>query len=107
MNLKEKKCLPCEGGVKPFSIDEANNYIKFVSGWNLVGVKIEKEFIFKDFLSAIEFVNKSAQVAETEGHHPDILIYSWNKVKIIIWTHAIGGLSENDFILAAKLDEIK
>ncbi|MSQ45563.1 MAG: 4a-hydroxytetrahydrobiopterin dehydratase [Ignavibacteria bacterium] len=107
MNLKDKKCLPCEGGILPFTEVQANEFLNSVKGWKLAGKKIEKEFTFKDFLANVDFVNKVATISEAEGHHPDILIYSWNKLRITIWTHSIGGLSENDFILAAKIDELK
>ncbi len=106
-DLTQKKCLPCEGGVEPLSEDEIKNYLSQIKGWNLAKVdnhfQIEKEFVFKDFKEAIEFVNRVADLAEEEGHHPDICIH-YNKVKLTLWTHAIGGLSENDFILAAKVD---
>jgi len=106
MDLTKKHCVPCEGGIPPMSKSEAEKYLKEVKGWQLVGNKIEKELKFKNFKQAMKFVNKVADLAEEEGHHPDILVYSWNKVKIMTYTHAIGGLSENDFILAAKIDKI-
>lgn len=106
MNLLKKKCIPCEKkGVKPFGRVQAEEYIEQLSGWMLdeKAVKISKEFKFKDFIGAVNFVDRVADVAETEDHHPDIHIY-YNKVVLELWTHAIGGLSENDFILAAKID---
>ncbi len=106
MDLARKKCVPCEGGVKPFSRKVAKNYAKLVSGWKLNGNKIQREFKFKNFLLAMKFVNNVARIAQKEGHHPDILLYSWNHVRITTYTHAIDGLSENDFILAAKIDGI-
>lgn len=106
MDLTKKHCVPCEGGIPPMSKEEAEKYLKEVKGWQLVGNKIEKDLKFRNFKQAMEFVNKVAELAEEEGHHPDILIYSWNKVKLMTYTHAIGGLSENDFILAAKIDEL-
>ncbi|HEU0085501.1 MAG TPA: 4a-hydroxytetrahydrobiopterin dehydratase [Candidatus Paceibacterota bacterium] len=105
-DLLKKKCIPCEGlGMKPFTKDEAEGYLAQISGWVLDsdGKVISKEFKFKDFIGAINFVNKISEIAEEEGHHPDIHI-SYNKVRLDISTHAIGGLSENDFILAAKID---
>ena len=113
-DLLKKKCVPCEGGVKPFSHDEILKYMEQVAGWKLtedpspnlqkfgMGAKISKEFKFKDFVGAINFVNAVAEIAEMEGHHPDIQIY-YNKVLLELSTHAIGGLSENDFIVAAKI----
>ena len=105
MDLTKKHCVPCEGGIPPMNKKEAEKYLKEVKGWQLSGNKIEKELKFKNFKKAMEFVNTVADLAEEEGHHPDILVYSWNKVKLMTYTHAIGGLSENDFILAAKIDK--
>ena len=106
MDLTKKHCVPCEGGIPPMDKEEAEKYLKQIKSWELVGNKIEKELKFKNFKKAMEFVNKVAELAEEEVHHPDILVYSWNKVKITTYTHAIGGLSENDFILAAKIDKL-
>src|SRR3989344_5626108 len=104
MELSEKKCVPCEGGTPPMTPDEAMKLQQQVKGWRLVTVNgvhaIEKKFKFKDFAEAMVFVNKVATLAEEEGHHPDITI-SWNKVLLQLTTHAIKGLSENDFIMAA------
>ena len=104
-NLINKKCVPCEGGVPTLTPDEIQKFMKELKeGWKVLdNLKIEKLFKFKDFVEAIKFVNKVAELAEQEGHHPDIAI-NYNKVKMTIWTHAIGGLSENDFILGAKID---
>jgi 4a-hydroxytetrahydrobiopterin dehydratase len=108
MDLLKKKCVPCEGGAVPLSKDEALKYMGQVPGWKLdEGAKqISKQFKFKDFIGAINFVNNVAEIAESEGHHPDIKI-NYNKVLLELSTHAIGGLSENDFILAAKVDAMK
>lgn len=105
MNLTEKKCVPCEGGTPPLSREEAEKLLQEVSGWQLEDKMIRKHFRFKNFVEAMKFVNKVAAVAEQECHHPDIKI-SWNKVTLELWTHAIGRLSENDFIVAAKVDAI-
>ena len=108
-NLLNKKCMPCEGkGIKPFTRAEAEDYLAQTAGWKLdeKGITISKEFKFADFIGAINFVNLVADIAEQEGHHPDIHVY-YNKVVISLWTHAIGGLSENDFIVAAKIDAHK
>ena len=103
--LAEKKCVPCGGGVPPLDEPSARNYLAGLAGWNLVaGKRIQKEYTFKDFARALAFVNRAGAIAEAEGHHPDILIHSWNRVRLEIFTHVIGGLSENDFILAAKID---
>ncbi len=106
MKLSEKKCVPCEGDAEPFDTDEAKKYLQYAPGWKLVGNSIEKEFKFKDFKEALDFVNKVGEIAEDEGHHPDILLHGWNKVKLTLTTHAINGLSENDFIIAAKIGEL-
>jgi len=118
MNLISKKCIPCEGGVKPLDKSEAEKLLVQVSGWALIldpsrkpdqvqfGAKISKEYKFKDFIGAINFVNQIAEIAEGEGHHPDIHIH-YNKVLLELSTHAIDGLSENDFIVAAKIDASK
>jgi 4a-hydroxytetrahydrobiopterin dehydratase len=105
-DLTKKKCVPCEGGVKPLTPDEYGAYLRTeLSGWHDVDEKkIEKDYKFKNFQEALDFVSKVGQIAEEEGHHPDIFLHNWNKVKLILTTHAIGGLSENDFILASKID---
>ena len=107
MDLLKKKCVPCEGGALPLTGEEAKKYMDMVSGWSLdaKGQKISKEFKFKDFIGAINFVERVADVANMEDHHPDIHIH-YNKVLLELWTHAIGGLSENDFIVAAKVNAI-
>src|SRR3989338_5480174 len=105
-DLLKKKCIPCEGGdIDPFTPEEARNYLPDVEGWTMSedAKQISKEFKFADFIGAINFVNLVADIAEMEGHHPDIHI-NYNKVKLELSTHAIGGLSENDFILAAKIN---
>ena len=107
MELLSKKCAPCDGGTPPMSIGEAQKYMAEVMGWNLIdNKKITKEFKFKDFKEVMVFVNKVADLAENQGHHPDIFIHGWNKARLELSTHAIGGLSENDFIMAAKVDDI-
>jgi len=108
--LLEKKCVPCEGGVVPFDISEIHKYQKMVDGWNIIKDKkdiyfLEKQFSFKNFLDSQKFVNAVGKLSEEEGHHPEIT-FGWGYAKINITTHAIEGLSENDFILAAKIDKI-
>ncbi len=107
MNLAQKKCTPCEGGARPLEGEAIGRYQTMLAGsWEVSeNKKIRKEFTFKDFVGSIAFVNKVAAIAEEEGHHPDLTIM-YSKVRVELWTHAIGGLSENDFILAAKIDEI-
>ncbi|MBA3724728.1 MAG: 4a-hydroxytetrahydrobiopterin dehydratase [Candidatus Levybacteria bacterium] len=106
-DLKQKKCVPCEGGVKPLTPDEYGAFLRTeLTGWQDVDAKmIEKEYKFKDFKEALDFVNKVGLLAESEGHHPDINLHGWNNVTLTLSTHAIGGLSENDFILASKIDQ--
>lgn len=104
--LTQKRCTPCEGGVPPLGKDAAERLLGQVAGWSLSGKGISKEFQFKNFVEAIGFTNRVAELAEQEGHHPDIHIH-YSRVRFDIWTHAIGGLSENDFILAAKIDELR
>ena len=106
MKLSEQKCTPCEGGTLPVTPKEAKIYLSELNRWEQEENKIKKTFVFKNFKRAIKFVNEVAEVAEKEGHHPDIAI-SYNKVNIFLWTHAIGGLSLNDFIVAAKIDAIE
>ena len=104
MELAKKKCVPCEGGVPKLTRAMAENYLQEIPGWELVDEKLFKRFRCKGFLKAIEFVNKMATIAETENHHPNFTV-NYQEVEVTIWTHAIGGLSENDFILAAKIEE--
>ena len=109
-DLLNKKCIPCEGGILPFDISEIHRYQKKVDGWNIIENKkkiffIEKNFKFKNFKESQNFVNAVGKISEDEGHHPDIN-FGWGYAKISITTHAIEGLSENDFILAAKIDQI-
>ena len=105
-DLAAKKCVPCEGGVRPFTPDEVKKYLKEVSGWEVVeGSKIQKKMKFKNFIELMKFVNKMSDLAEAEGHHPDFFV-SYSQLIITLWTHAISGLSENDFILAKKIDNL-
>jgi len=109
-DLLNKKCVPCEGGLDAFDISEIHKYQKKVDGWEVLKdgnniYYLEKKFIFKDFLGSQNFVNEVGKISEQEGHHPDIL-FGWGYAKINITTHAINGLAESDFILAAKVDKI-
>jgi 4a-hydroxytetrahydrobiopterin dehydratase len=107
MMLKNKKCVPCEGGIPPLTTKEIKKLKKEVhSDWTVIDKKkIVREFRFVNFLHAMDFANKISNLAEEENHHPDLHI-GYGKCIVELWTHAIGGLSENDFILAAKIDEI-
>ena|SRR3989344_3297914 len=104
--LAQKKCVACEGMVDPFVREEATVLLKQVNGWMLSedAKSISKEFTFKNFAEALAFANKIGAIAEEEEHHPDLIV-AWGKVGVVLTTHAIKGLSENDFILAAKIDE--
>jgi 4a-hydroxytetrahydrobiopterin dehydratase len=106
--LIHKKCVPCEGGVPKYSREEAEEQLQKLRGWQITadGQRIRKEWTVKNFMAGIRFFNDVAKLAEDEGHHPDLHLESYRKVRIEIWTHAIGGLSENDFILAAKIDKL-
>jgi len=103
MALYQKKCKPCEGGTPPLTQEQSKILLTQLQNWELKDGRIEKEF--KDFSEAMKFVNSVAEIAEFEGHHPDIGI-SWNRVRLSLVTHAIGGLSENDFIMASKIDRL-
>lgn len=105
MELHQKKCVPCETGGTPMPSKEVREFLKKVPGWQLNGKKIQREFEFKDFVEAMKFVNRLADIAEREGHHPDLHIH-WNKVLVELWTHSMDGLSENDFIVAAKINKL-
>lgn len=106
--LVQKKCLPCEGGVEPFTPVQAKEQLKELSGWYLThdGQRIRKDWKVKHFMAGIDFFNRCAEIAEADQHHPDLHIEGYRNVSVELWTHAIGGLSENDFILAAKIDQI-
>lgn len=106
--LQQKKCLPCEGGVPKMTPEEVAAQIQVVPGWRVThgGERIAREWVVKNFLAGMKFFEEVAALAEAEGHHPDLHLVGYRNVMIEIWTHAIGGLSENDFILAAKIDQI-
>lgn len=105
MDLKQQKCVPCEGGQEPLKREEFGQYLEQVEEWTVVeDKKLEREFVFRNFKEAIGFVNKVADLAESEGHHPDLLVHDWKYLKIELTTHAIGGLSINDFVMAVKID---
>lgn len=106
--LTAKRCVPCEGGVPKLTPGEAASLLGSVPGWSIVqnGDRIRREWTVKHFRAGMAFFNKVAEVAEAEGHHPDLHLVGYRNVAIEIWTHAIGGLSENDFILAAKIDQL-
>ena len=109
-DLADKKCIPCEGGIPSFDIKEIHKYLKKVDGWDVKSDEnktyfLIKEFKFKNFSESQNFINKVGTIAEQEGHHPDIW-FGWGYAKIKIFTHAIKGLHESDFVLAAKVDKV-
>jgi 4a-hydroxytetrahydrobiopterin dehydratase len=105
--LREKKCVPCRGGIPPMEPEQAREYAAATPGWSLSddSRRISRQFTFPTFPAGIAFVQRVADLAEEEGHHPDFEIH-YNNVNIILWTHKIGGLHENDFIMAAKISEL-
>ena len=105
MNLAEQKCVPCRGGVPPLDQDRAEVLLRELDdGWRLNAQgHLERAYVFDDFARAMAFANRVAEVADREGHHPDLHI-AWGSCKVEIWTHKIGGLTESDFYLAAKAD---
>lgn len=106
--LTQKKCQPCEGGVPKMTAEEVAEQMKEHPGWEVThqGERIARNWTVKNFMAGMEFFHQVAEIAESEGHHPDLQIVGYRHVTIEIWTHAIGGLSENDFILAAKIDQL-
>ena len=109
-DLADKKCIPCEGGIPSFDLKEIHKYLKKVDGWDITeGVDkiffLSKKFKFENFIKSQDFVNEVGKISEQEGHHPDIL-FGWGYAEIKVTTHAIKGLDESDFILAAKIDKI-
>ncbi len=106
LHLSQEKCVACEGGVPPLTRSEAEALLTEVPSWTLndSATEISRTYTFTDFAEALSFVNRVGALAEADGHHPDIHLTGWNKVRVDLSTHAIGGLSRNDFILAAKID---
>jgi len=105
--LAERQCVPCKGGVAPLKGQELARLAReLAGGWQVVEERqLEKEYRFKDFREALGFTNKIGELAEAQGHHPDIYL-AWGKVKLTIWTHKVNGLTESDFVLAAKADRL-
>jgi 4a-hydroxytetrahydrobiopterin dehydratase len=105
--LADKTCVPCRGGVPPLQGEELQSFLKQVPGWEVANEHhLHREFRFPDFKQALDFVNRVGTIAEEQGHHPDILL-SWGKAGITVWTHKVDGLTESDFILAAKISRLK
>lgn len=106
--LREKACVPCEGGVPALTPEQAKAQVEQLSGWSLTddAKRIRKTWTVKNFLAGLNFFESVAELAEAEGHHPDLHLEGYRNLTIEIWTHAIDGLSENDFILAAKIEQL-
>lgn len=106
MKLAQKMCVPCAGGVPPLGKEKIKSLLQELNGWKVVKTHhLEREFLFKNFKEALAFVNAIGKIAEKQGHHPDIFL-AWGKVKVAIWTHKVDGLTESDFILAAKINTL-
>lgn len=105
-DLTQKTCKPCEGGVQPLKPEKVEKLLEQIPGWtrNSAGWLV-KEYQFNNFQETMDFVKQIAKLAEQEGHHPNIYIHSWNQLRLELYTHAINGLSENDFIMAAKINQ--
>lgn len=106
--LSQKRCRACEGGLPPLSAEQVSDYLEALPEWSLTddGARIRREWRVKDFAAALDFFNRIGAVAEAEDHHPDLHLTAYRNVAVELWTHALGGLSENDFILAAKIDAL-
>ncbi len=105
--LADKQCVPCRGGVPPLKGEELKTLHRNVPDWTVDNEHhLQREFRFPDFKQALDFVNRVGAVAEEQGHHPDILL-TWGKADITLWTHSVNGLTESDFIMAAKIDRLK
>lgn len=107
MSLSDKKCTPCQGGVEPMSRNEAESYLKQVPGWGLLedGKKIQRRFKLKNFAEAMRLAETVGELAESQDHHPDVC-FGWGYTQVTFHTHKIGGLHENDFIMAARINEL-
>ena len=106
--LTSKRCVACEGGLPKLTPEEAEEQLHLLTGWRLThdGQRIRRDWLVRDFITGIDFFNQVAALAENEGHHPDLHLEGYRELWIELWTHAVGGLSQNDFILAAKIDEL-
>ena len=108
-SLADRHCVPCSGGVAPIDRGQVEKLLHEVENWSLEEwnghLALVKGLRFRNFVEAVEFVNRLTPIAESEGHHPDLEV-SWGKVRVRLWTHAAGGLTENDFVLAAKIDRL-
>ena len=104
--LSERQCVPCRGGVPPLKGDEIENFLHQLDGWQVIDQHhLQKTYQFNDFRESLNFVNRIGELAEAQGHHPDIC-FGWGKAEVKIWTHKIDGLTESDFVLTAKIDKL-
>ena len=106
MDLLPKKCVPCEGGIPALTDEEAAGRHKLVSSWTLAEGKISRSYELKNFRAALAWVNRVGMLSEEEGHHPNFHITGWNQVELVLYTHAVGGLTDNDFVLAKAIDAL-
>lgn len=106
MDPLPERCVPCEGGVAPLTRAEATERARLVPGWTLDFPRIRRSYELRDFRKALAWINRVGMLAEEEGHHPDFHLTGWNKVELVVSTHAISGLSDNDFVLARKIDAL-
>lgn len=107
-SLSDHHCVPCEGGTKPMTKEEYAVYLPQVTNWEIVNEKqLKREFTFQNFKEVLAFVNRIGEVAESEGHHPDLFLHDWKELTVTLTTFAIGGLSINDFVMAVKIDELQ
>jgi 4a-hydroxytetrahydrobiopterin dehydratase len=106
--LSRRRCVPCEGGIPPLPTDQVKKYLDGLPGWRLTadGKRIRREWRLKNFLAGLDFFNRIGRLAEEEGHHPDLHLTDYRNVAVELSTHAVGGLTENDFILAAKIEQL-
>lgn len=107
-DLTRKRCVPCEGGIPPLAAEQVRQYLGGLPDWKLTAdaQRIRREWRVKDFLTALDFFQRIGRIAEEEDHHPDLHVTGYRNVAVELWTHAVGGLTENDFILAAKIDQL-
>jgi 4a-hydroxytetrahydrobiopterin dehydratase len=106
LDLADKQCVPCKGGTPPLSASEIEPLLSRLEGWTVEdNKKLTKSYPFKNFLEPVRFVNAITEVAEAEGHHPDLYV-RWGEVRVCLWTHKVNGLTESDFIMAAKIDKV-
>jgi 4a-hydroxytetrahydrobiopterin dehydratase len=108
-HLTDKKCVPCEGIGKAYSPDEARSHLGQIPGWILGqdGKSIERSFTLKNFVACVDFINKIKDIAEDEMHHPDLHLTGYKNIKVVLYTHALGGVTENDLIVAAKINQLQ